>query len=253
MYKLLICEDEALERKALHMIIQRHYSNIHFVSDAVTGLEAIKLAHQHLPDIILMDISMPQCSGLDAQKEIIRFHPNVKTIIITAYNDFSYAQQAIKYDVKDFFFFFLSPKNLYECLDKIMTAPAPFPLASSPLPEYTDNIQNILDYIDLHYIEELRLAQLASHFNLNEKYLSRYFKQKTGGSFTEYVTALKIERSKYLLQYTDAPIYEISTELNFTDSSYFTKVFQKREQISPSEYRKYVQTHGSKSRAENKK
>ena len=59
MFKLLICDDEFLERKALHMILQRHYSNIHFVGDANTGLEAIRMAHQHLPDIILMDISMP--------------------------------------------------------------------------------------------------------------------------------------------------------------------------------------------------
>ena len=56
MYKLLICEDEALERKALHMIIQRHYANIQFVGDAATGLEAIRLAHQHLS---LINISEP--------------------------------------------------------------------------------------------------------------------------------------------------------------------------------------------------
>lgn len=236
MYKLLICEDEALERKALHMIIQRHYANIQFVGDAATGLEAIRLAHQHCPDIILMDISMPQCNGLDAHKEILQFLPNVKTVIITAYNDFSYAQQALKFRVADFLLKPVDPNTLYHCLDQILTS---LDAATTPAtPAYTDNIQKILDYIDLHFLDELKLGQIVELFHLSEKYLSRYFKQKTGCSYTDYVTSLKLERAKHLLRYSDAPIYEISMELNFTDASYFTKVFQKKEGLSPSEYRR---------------
>jgi YesN/AraC family two-component response regulator len=240
MYKLLICEDESLERKALNLLIQRHYRNIHLVGYATTGFEAIKLAHQHLPDIILMDIDMPQCNGLDAQKKICRFLPNVNTVIITAYNDFTYAQQAIKCGVIDFLLKPIAPNDLYNCLDKILKSIQKTDSASAVPPEYTDYIQKILDYIDYHFLDDLNLSDLASKFNLNEKYLSRYFKQKMGTSFTEYIIKLKIERSKNMLEYSDAPIYEIAADLNFNDASYFTKVFQKKEGVSPSQYRKNV-------------
>ena len=241
MYKLLICEDEPLERKALHMIIQRRYQNIQFVGDASTGLEAIKYARLHLPDIILMDISMPQCSGLHAQKEIIRFLPEVKTIIITAHNDFSYAQTAIKYRVFDFLLKPIAPKNLYACLDQVIKYLDSQEPAS---PKYTNIMQRILHYIDSHFKEDLSLDMVASEFNFNTKYLSRIFKQRTGESFTDYVTRLKIERAKHMLRYTDSPVYEIATELNFSDASYFAKVFQKKEGLSPSAYRKSLHETG---------
>ena len=241
MYKLLICEDESLERKALNLIIQRRYRNIHLVGYATTGFEAIKLAHQHLPDIILMDIDMPQCNGLDAQKEICRFMPNVNTVIITAYNDFSYAQQAIKSGVIDFLLKPIAPNDLYNCLDKILKSMDKIDSSPTVPPEYTDYIQKILNYIDQHFLDDLNLSNLASELNLNEKYLSSYFKQKMGTSFTEYIIKLKIERSKNMLEFSDSPIYEIAADLNFNDASYFTKVFQKQEGISPSQYRKKLQ------------
>jgi len=241
MYKLLICEDESLERKALNLIIQRRYRNIHLVGYATTGFEAIKLAHQHLPDIILMDIDMPQCNGLDAQKEICRFMPNVNSVIITAYNDFSYAQQAIKSGVIDFLLKPIAPNDLYNCLDKILKSMDKIDSSPTVPPEYTDYIQKILNYIDQHFLDDLNLSNLASELNLNEKYLSRYFKQKMVTSFTEYIIKLKIERSKNMLEFSDSPIYEIAADLNFNDASYFTKVFQKQEGISPSQYRKKLQ------------
>ncbi|WP_157803103.1 helix-turn-helix domain-containing protein [Lacrimispora celerecrescens] len=59
----------------------------------------------------------------------------------------------------------------------------------------------------------MNLSDLASEYNLNEKYFSRYFKQKTRTSFTKYIIKLKIERSKNMLKYSDAPIYEIAADL----------------------------------------
>lgn len=236
MYKLLICEDEMLERKALKLMIQNNYSNIQFVKDATNGSEAIEHANQFRPDIILMDISMPLTNGLEAQKEIIKFLPNVKTIIISAYDDFSFAQEAIKYGVFDYLLKPVSPKVLSNCLNKLMKTMDITTYSENIT--YTGNIQKIIEYIDLNYLDNnLNLKSLSNRFGLNEKYLSRYFKEKMEISYTEYVTKLKMERAKYLLKYTDNPIYEISVELNYSDSSYFSKLFKKTFGVSPSEYR----------------
>lgn len=99
MYKLMIVEDEPLERKALRIILKKEFYNIDIIEDSKNGEEAVLKAKVFKPDIILMDIKMPEKTGLDAQKEIIEFLPNVKTIIITAYEQFSYAQTAIKMEL----------------------------------------------------------------------------------------------------------------------------------------------------------
>ena len=236
MYKLLICEDEPLERKALTMLIQRHYSNIQILNDAANGLEAIKSARLFEPDIILMDISMPQCNGLDAQKEIIQFLPQVNTIFITAYNDFSFAQKAIKYKVKDFLLKPVAPDILYNSLDQIFAVMKK--TSATEFIEYKNDFQKVLDYIDKHFLYDLTLGTVAEHFHFSEKYFSRYFKQKMDVSYTQYLTSLKIRQAKYDLQHTDTTLYEIAMKLNFSDSSYFTKVFKNMEGITPSEYRK---------------
>lgn len=236
MYKLLICDDEPLERKALRLLIERHYSNIQLLEDAANGLEAIWSAHLFSPDIILMDISMPQCNGLDAQKEIIRFLPHVSTIFLTAYNDFAYAQQAIRYKVKDFLLKPVSPDILYLSLDQVfesMTARLDIPSI-----EHKDDFQKILDYIEAHFLDDITLKQVAEHFHFSEKYFSRYFKQKMDVSYTQYLTSLKIRQAKYDLQHTDTSLYEIAMKLNFSDASYFTRVFRNAEGITPSEYRR---------------
>ena len=238
MFKLLICEDESLERRALRIILQKRYPNIHFIDDATTGTEAVKLAYQHSPDIILMDITMPGINGIDAQKEIIKFLPSVKTVIITAYNDFSYAQQAIKHGVCDFLLKPIAPDTLYECINKLIGSMDIKDIEKAKgVVKSTDMLQNIITYIDYNYLNNLHLKEIADLFHLNEKYLSRLFKQKTGISITEYITKQKINRAKHLLEYTDIPVYQIALELNFTDASYFNKVFQKFVGMPPKQYR----------------
>jgi Response regulator containing CheY-like receiver domain and AraC-type DNA-binding domain len=238
MYKLLICDDEALERTALRKMIEKRYPDITLIDDAKTGGEAITAVHRFLPDIMLVDIKMPELNGLEAQKKIIEFHPAIKTVIITAYSDFSYAQEAIKYNIFDFLLKPVPPVDLYACIDKIL----------GQLQKETDKlekkeqevltaVQRAIAYIDAHCTKGLRIGDVAERVNLSEKYFSRYFKQQTGLSFTDYLNLRLIKKSKDLLIHTKYPIYNIAIELNFSDAAYFTKVFRRYEKVTPSQYR----------------
>ncbi|AKN30401.1 histidine kinase [Clostridium carboxidivorans P7] len=64
MYKLLIVDDEAFERKVIRFMLKKSFSNIKVIGDATNGEEAILLAKKHDPDIIIMDIKMPEKNGL---------------------------------------------------------------------------------------------------------------------------------------------------------------------------------------------
>lgn len=238
MYKLLICDDEALERIALRKMIEKRYADITVLDDAKTGGEAINSVRRFLPDILLIDIKMPELNGLEAQKKIIEFHPAIKTVIITAYSDFTYAHKAIKYNILDFLLKPVPPLELYTCIDKILEQLHEETAKSKKKEqEALTAVQQAIAYIDAHYSEGLRISDVAERVNLSEKYFSRYFKQQTGLSFTDYLNLRLLKKAKNILIHTKSPIYNIAMELNFSDAAYFTKVFRKYEKLTPSQYR----------------
>ena len=95
MFKLLIAEDEQLERRALRFIIEKKAADIHVVGEAGDGLSAVRIAENEKPDIVLMDIRMPGINGLEAAKSIKKLLPNAVVIMLTALEEFSYAKEAI--------------------------------------------------------------------------------------------------------------------------------------------------------------
>lgn len=102
MIRVLIAEDEEIERLAIHKILLDHLPFIEVIGFAVNGIEAIQVALEQKPDLILMDIKMPGVDGLQAV-EMIRNHlPETKVIIVSSYDTFTFAQQALRLGVKDY-------------------------------------------------------------------------------------------------------------------------------------------------------
>lgn len=103
MYKLAIIDDEPLIQLGLHSLV--HYKELSLVPcDFVnTGNDALALIKEQTPDIVLLDISMPNIDGLDLISRIRQEGGHLPVfIILTNYDDFSYAQAAIRLDVSDF-------------------------------------------------------------------------------------------------------------------------------------------------------
>ncbi|HYF75917.1 MAG TPA: response regulator, partial [Symbiobacteriaceae bacterium] len=99
--KLLIAEDEELERRALCRFV-KDIEEVEVVAEARNGLEAVQLAALTHPDLALIDIKMPGLSGLRVIKEISAFCPAMKAIIITAYEDFDFAHEALRLGAMDY-------------------------------------------------------------------------------------------------------------------------------------------------------
>ena len=79
---IIIAEDEDSNYRYLEMIINKTKANILWAKD---GIEAISLCKQHKPDLILMDIKMPNMDGLEATREIKKTHPEIPIIAQTAF------------------------------------------------------------------------------------------------------------------------------------------------------------------------
>lgn len=100
--RVLIAEDELLERKAMKKFIQNNIKEVEVVGEAMNGRIAIELATKLQPDIIFMDIKMPGINGLEAIEKIHESQPMIKFILVTAYDTFEYAKQAMKFGIKDY-------------------------------------------------------------------------------------------------------------------------------------------------------
>ena len=80
--KILIAEDENSNYRYLEMVLSKTQATIIWAKD---GIEAIELCKEHEPDLILMDIKMPNMDGLEATKEIKKIHPEIPIIAQTAF------------------------------------------------------------------------------------------------------------------------------------------------------------------------
>lgn len=119
MVKLLIADDEKYERESIINILSKEFEGKLQVFEARNGREAIELAEQNRPDLIITDIKMPGINGLVAIDEIKRFLPNAYFIILTAYDYFDFAVEAVKNNVKEYL---LKPFGSLELIEKIRKA-----------------------------------------------------------------------------------------------------------------------------------
>ncbi|PYG88249.1 two-component system response regulator YesN [Ruminiclostridium sufflavum DSM 19573] len=102
MYKVIIVDDEPVIRKGMLSFINWEAMNCIVVFEAGNGADTIEYLRKSSADIIITDIRMPGIDGIVLSRYIHENYPEIKIIILTAYADFSYAQQAIRYNVIDF-------------------------------------------------------------------------------------------------------------------------------------------------------
>lgn len=102
MFKLLIADDESLERQAIKFIVNNNCTEITMIEEASNGREAIEKATAFKPHIIMLDIKMPGIDGIEAAGRIKKLYPEIKIIFLTAFDYFEYAREAIKIGVENF-------------------------------------------------------------------------------------------------------------------------------------------------------
>lgn len=102
---------------------------------------------------------------------------------------------------------------------------------------YSKPVTACQNYIFNHLYQEISHGELAEAVKLNPNYLSVLFKKEVGLTVSEYIQKCRIEEAGNLLLNTDAPISEICSWLNFTDQSYFTKIFKKHTGVTPKQFK----------------
>ncbi|WP_199615957.1 AraC family transcriptional regulator [Paenibacillus alkalitolerans] len=95
----------------------------------------------------------------------------------------------------------------------------------------------IMQWIEQHYMEDVHLDRMAEALHLSKFHVSRVFRQETGGSITDYLTARRIKQACRLLQTTALPVERIGYEVGLPNASYFVQLFKRVVGTTPLRYR----------------
>lgn len=239
--KLLVADDEDIIRRGIAKYIILHTER-YIVYEAKNGQEAIDLLVKYQPDIMLLDVQMPLKDGIEVMQAAKSADLNPVTIILSGYDEFKYAQQAIRYGAKEYLLKPLRASDIMECLDKmadkyigVMEEDSSTDEAGAEQGNYF--IQAAKEYIAEHCTENISLADVAEASGISVGYLSTMFAQYEKCGFVDYLNKVRIEMACRYLEQQSLKNYEIAYKTGFRDEKYFSKVFKKIKGMTPREYR----------------
>jgi two-component system, response regulator YesN len=268
MYNILIVEDEEIIRNVMTVIIDWNMIGFQVAALAANGVEALKVLNNKNIDVVLTDIRMPGIDGLELACEIKTKFPRIKTILLTAYNDFEYARKGIEYGVYGYLLksddeeimekYFC---NLKEVLDKERDICKQKEGASQNDGDYLlsmrkkliknddlhldmDNnvpirkiTEKALKFIKDNFYSDISLEDVASHVNVHQVHLCRLLSNELGKTFKDILIETRIDEAKRLLAEIDMKVYEISEKVGYKKPRYFSELFKKCTGVTPLEYR----------------
>lgn len=242
--KVMVVDDERHMTEYLkHIIDWEEYGirQIALFNDAVKA-EAYLKAEE--PDLLIVDICMPEISGLELAKWIKDQQLKTKVMIVSGFSEFGNAQQAMRYGVTEYLVkpvlkneFIQALGNILPLVEKKESHPAE-PDSQTLNSEEDEVVSRVKGYIDEHYDEPLSLDTLSRIVHLNPSYLSHYFKTATGETLMSWLLRIRLQKAAHLLQTSDLKVNVISEMVGYNKAQYFIALFKKKYGMTPQQYRK---------------
>lgn len=254
MYTVVLVDDEKGIIDGLIVLMRRYLPECQVVGYALDGTEGFQMVRELHPDIVITDIRMLQVDGIEMIERLVNAGENCKFIILSGYSEFEYARKGMHLGVR---FYLNKPieqmelqycvKSIIRDIDKEREIEGSLRGGDSPfsqdgdgnsIPGQKDLIVEVKQYILDNFDKNINLADLSNRFHINLHYLSQLFKEKTGQTYLEYLTKVRIERSKELLEKSELKIYEVCQMVGYVDATHFSKLFEKIVGCKPREYKK---------------
>ena len=105
---------------------------------------------------------------------------------------------------------------------------------------YTKAVSDAINIIDGEYTKNITLEEIARRVGVSSQYLSKIFSEETNQTFVEYLTTLRINRAKDIIQTSDQPIKQVGIMVGYKDPNYFSRIFRSVVGVSPSDFRDSV-------------
>ena len=241
----IVVDDEREIREGLCRQLQCLGLPISVCGAAKDGAEALRLAREQRPGILLVDINMPQMDGLEFIEAVKAQLPDSQIVIISGYDQFDYARSAVRLGVLDYLLKPVSNSELYivmrkaidrfEGLSSQRSRMAPAPEAGGQ----EDPIDAAIAMMHMRFSDPgLSASAVAESLFLSVAQLSRGLKQRTGCTFSEYLYKLRMEQAMYLLSSTKpVTVYGVAGSVGYSSQHYFCRMFKAYTGCTPSEFR----------------
>jgi two-component system response regulator YesN len=255
--RILIVDDEYLVRLRLRTTIDWHRYGFELVGEAEDGETGLDLAVKLRPDIIVTDMSMPFLDGIEFMEQLRNRGIGAKIIVLSGYDDFQYAKGAITYGASDYIVKPVENEVIISSIRKLAGA-----IRKERVFEQIGKQKLIMDlitqlkhlrsrktagsaklveaavkYIRQHYADDsLTVNRIAEELYISPSHLMHVFKENTSSTVNDYMTECRIEKAKELLSANKYKIYEICDRVGIRNSRYFSQLFKRYTNQTPSEY-----------------
>jgi two-component system, response regulator YesN len=233
MYKALIVDDEYEIRHSLACYFPWGESGFVVAGQAQDGGEAREFVKANHVDLVLCDIKMPVLSGLEFARWVHEEGLPVKTVFLSAYRKFDFAQEALRYGVKRYL---VKPPDfaaMAACLREIREE---LDGESQEAREGDPVVDAVIAYTAGNPADAT-LRGAARLVGMNPHYLSEYFKSGTGGTFSQHLTRIKMERAAVLLRDRRNTVLSVSDALGYASPKSFSRAFRTFHGASPRDFR----------------
>ena len=118
--RIVIVDDQKMVREGLKLILEK-YNRFEFVGEAANGFEAITVAKKALPDVILMDLRMPEMNGIDATYRIKKQFPDMKILVLTTFNEQDLILKALQNGANGYVLKDIGSEEIVKAIDTVLT------------------------------------------------------------------------------------------------------------------------------------
>ena len=234
MYSVLLVDDEPNILEVLSLTIPWEAYGFSVDATSSNALDALDVMKRYRFDLIVTDIHLPIMDGLEFIRNVRAVDSYAEIIIISGYNRFEYAKQAIKLRVDSYILKPIDPSEVCEQLQQVKSRlKEKTPLADAQ--RYGD-IAKIIYYVNEHFDSHISLKSISEKFFINTSYLGQKFKAVTGDSFNDYINKKRIDYVKRNCKSRQGRMNEIISAAGFRNQQYFYKQYRRFEGISFSEY-----------------
>ncbi len=248
--KILVVDDEQIIVQG----VTRHLSKMQGVDlqvmGACSGKEALKAMEFFVPDLLITDIRMPDMDGLQLIAEVRKRGLCGAFIILTAYEVFEYARQAVENRVLSYLVKPIDFDALEEHIRNLAMAQTIQVDVSQVLSRYeplyahisrndlSHALTKIVRYIRQNFSKNLSLVHLSVYSGLSENYICALFKKELGITFLDYVYELRLKWAmELLLTEPEKTIQEIAQKVGYHSDRQFFRLFRDRLDMSPQKFR----------------
>lgn len=250
MYKVVVIDDENVVRNGIVLETDWAALGCMVVGEAADGVEGLEQIEKFKPDIVICDIRMPKMDGIEMLKKLREKGDDTYVIFLTAYSDFYYAQQAIRYRATDYLLKPYGEGDLEEVIKKIDASLRDkesvggraheedvLSFGSISKGEKSKYVSDALDYIaDNLSNPDMNIKAVSEELGISESHLSHIFKKETEYTVGAYITRYRIRTAMKLLRNNRYKVYEVAEMVGYRDIAYFSNTFKKLAGVNPSEY-----------------